>query len=164
MSRKASRIYLVCLGLLVVASGCSGRKVTTSLEDQSFLQNEQAKVSSIPDASATSSGTTVVSESTFPSSLSPQASSQSSPQQDPAGRGQSASSQAIGMSMTSGTLGDVFFDFDRATLRPEARATLEADAKLLKGNNGAKVLIEGHCDERGTLAYNLVLGNDVRNR
>lgn len=55
-------------------------------------------------------------------------------------------------------LGDVFFDYDRFTLRNEAKATLEADARWLKSQNGVKGLIEGHCDERGTLAYNLVLG------
>jgi peptidoglycan-associated lipoprotein len=55
-------------------------------------------------------------------------------------------------------LGDVFFDFDRATLRNDAKPVLEANAQALKGQIEVKVLIEGHCDERGTSAYNLVLG------
>ncbi|MEW6248776.1 MAG: peptidoglycan-associated lipoprotein Pal [Nitrospirota bacterium] len=56
------------------------------------------------------------------------------------------------------TLADVFFDFDRFSIRKDAQATLEADARWLKTANGRKVLVEGHCDERGTAEYNLVLG------
>jgi len=55
-------------------------------------------------------------------------------------------------------LADVFFDYDRAAIRNDGKATLEQDASLLKSENGWKLLISGHCDERGTLAYNLVLG------
>ncbi len=56
------------------------------------------------------------------------------------------------------TLADVFFDFDRFAIRQDAQATLEANARWLKTVNGRKVLVEGHCDERGTVEYNLVLG------
>jgi peptidoglycan-associated lipoprotein len=53
----------------------------------------------------------------------------------------------------------VLFDFDSAVLRPEAQALLEAQAEWLKANPGVPlVLIEGHCDERGTEAYNMALG------
>ncbi len=55
-------------------------------------------------------------------------------------------------------LGDIFFDFDRFALRGDARATLEANANHLKEQDGWSLTIEGHCDERGTEAYNLVLG------
>ncbi len=55
-------------------------------------------------------------------------------------------------------LADVFFDFDRFAIRRDAQATLEANARWLKTANGRKVLVEGHCDERGTVEYNLVLG------
>jgi len=50
------------------------------------------------------------------------------------------------------------FDFDKYNLRSDARAALEANAKLLKDNLNVTVMIEGHCDERGTVEYNLALG------
>ncbi|MGH7365896.1 MAG: OmpA family protein, partial [Candidatus Rokuibacteriota bacterium] len=54
-------------------------------------------------------------------------------------------------------LKDVYFDFDRYDIRsPDAR-TLDTNAAWLKTNNDL-VLIEGHCDERGTNEYNLALG------
>jgi peptidoglycan-associated lipoprotein len=55
-------------------------------------------------------------------------------------------------------LRDVFFDFDRYALKPEGARTLDASIEWLKANPSALVLIEGHCDERGTNAYNLALG------
>ncbi|MBU1319115.1 MAG: peptidoglycan-associated lipoprotein Pal [candidate division Zixibacteria bacterium] len=51
-----------------------------------------------------------------------------------------------------------YFDFDKYNLRSDARTALEANAKLLKDNPKVTVMIEGHCDERGTVEYNLALG------
>ena len=56
------------------------------------------------------------------------------------------------------TLGDIFFDFDQHTIRMDAQTTLSANAAWISSRPGKAVLIEGHCDERGTQAYNLVLG------
>ena len=50
------------------------------------------------------------------------------------------------------------FDFDRAEIRPGDAAILDANADWLRVNPDRLVLIEGHCDERGTGEYNLVLG------
>ena len=55
-------------------------------------------------------------------------------------------------------LKDVYFDFDKYDIRPEAARILDANATWLKANPGNLVLIEGHCDERGTAEYNLALG------
>ena len=55
-------------------------------------------------------------------------------------------------------LRDVFFDFDKYAIKPEGARVLDATAGWLKANSSALLLIEGHCDERGTNAYNLVLG------
>jgi len=55
-------------------------------------------------------------------------------------------------------LRDIFFDFDKYAIKPEAARTLDANIDWLKSNSSAPVLIEGHCDERGTNAYNLALG------
>lgn len=52
----------------------------------------------------------------------------------------------------------VFFDFDAYTLSPAARETLAKNAELLKKQKGAKIQIEGHCDELGSDEYNLALG------
>ena len=58
----------------------------------------------------------------------------------------------------SSPLKDIYFEFDRADLRGDARDTLRSNADWLKSNPSARVEIEGHCDERGTNEYNLALG------
>ena len=57
-----------------------------------------------------------------------------------------------------GPIEDIHFEYDQATLTDEARAILDRHGAWLKGHPGAKVMIEGHCDERGTVEYNLALG------
>jgi peptidoglycan-associated lipoprotein len=59
----------------------------------------------------------------------------------------------------SGALTDILFGLDEATLTDEARATLEKHALWLQNHREAKITIEGHCDERGTVDYNLALGD-----
>jgi peptidoglycan-associated lipoprotein len=55
-------------------------------------------------------------------------------------------------------LRDVLFGYDSWTISEEGRQALNRDAEWMKSNSGALVKVEGHCDERGTSAYNLVLG------
>jgi len=56
-------------------------------------------------------------------------------------------------------LQDVFFAFDSSQLTWEARQALAEDARLLQGVTDLAVVLEGHCDERGTNEYNLALGD-----
>ena len=56
------------------------------------------------------------------------------------------------------SLEDAFFDFDDFSLRQDAKSALESDGKYLQKNSGVRVVIEGHCDERGSVEYNLALG------
>lgn len=55
-------------------------------------------------------------------------------------------------------LKDIFFDFDRSNIRPDAKAALAEDMGWLGTHATAAITIEGHCDERGTSEYNLALG------
>jgi len=70
------------------------------------------------------------------------------PAQPPAGRG-----------AVSSALKSIYFDYDKALLTDEARRTLNENAAWLKANAGSRLMIEGHCDERGTSEYNLALGD-----
>ena len=54
---------------------------------------------------------------------------------------------------------DIFFEFDKATLTKEAIETLVKNGQWLRNNSDVAITIEGHCDERGTNAYNLALGD-----
>lgn len=57
-----------------------------------------------------------------------------------------------------GPLQDIYFEYDAFDLSQEARDTLQRNASWITRNRETKVEIEGHCDERGTVEYNLALG------
>jgi peptidoglycan-associated lipoprotein len=57
-----------------------------------------------------------------------------------------------------GPLADIRFDYDSAALTPAAEQLLRAHASWLRDNPGTQAILEGHCDERGTVDYNLALG------
>jgi peptidoglycan-associated lipoprotein len=59
---------------------------------------------------------------------------------------------------TAGSLRTVFFDFNSANLTPAARTALSNNIEFMRNNPGVRVQIEGHCDERGGVQYNLALG------
>ncbi|MEK7237277.1 MAG: peptidoglycan-associated lipoprotein Pal [Nitrospirota bacterium] len=141
------RVISLCLSvsLMLLFAGCAGKKVASSSGDQS-TQSGQTKSEAIqPDAIKTvpversfdrPSGSATTPSGNLPSNLS------------------------ISPSTASGShaLGDVFFDYDRFQIRKDATPVLDSNAQWLRANGSKTVLIEGHCDERGTLAYNLVLG------
>jgi peptidoglycan-associated lipoprotein len=63
----------------------------------------------------------------------------------------------------SGDVADVFFDYDKSDIREDARNTLTRNADAIKSIlndfSGESIVIEGHCDERGSAEYNLGLGD-----
>ena len=98
--------------------------------------------------------------------------SSTSPDSDAAGTGVGGSGSGNGVA--TGTVGDgalggadaydaggletvFYFDFDKATLRPESRAALQGHAANLR-SNPKHIRLEGHTDERGTREYNMALG------
>jgi len=56
------------------------------------------------------------------------------------------------------TIPDIRFDYDKYNLKPEAQETLKAGAAAYLKYRDYKLVVEGHCDERGTAEYNLALG------
>ncbi len=53
----------------------------------------------------------------------------------------------------------VYFDFDNYSLSPEAQSALQYNAEILRRTPNTMLIVEGHCDERGTAEYNLALGD-----
>ena len=59
-----------------------------------------------------------------------------------------------------GAFRDILFDYDSSTLSDMARQDLEYNLEVLRNNSDVKIQLEGHCDERGTNEYNMVLGGN----
>jgi len=62
-----------------------------------------------------------------------------------------------------GLLAEIHFDFDKSDIRESDRAILQKNAEVLKKFDFLRITVEGHCDDRGTVEYNLALG-DKRSR
>ena len=152
MSTRCHLSYFrVCLCLLAVAmlSGCASRKIVTTVEDQSYLPGPAPQA----QAPASAQPAPVQVEKPMPPPLVEEARVAEQPIA-PA----PPSPPLVPQARPIPELSDIFFDFDRFVIRDDARSGLETNAGLLKSLSGVKILIEGHCDERGTSAYNLVLG------
>jgi len=145
MSPQVSRqrgMLVLWLIMVMTVSGCSGRRIATAVEDQVFQPGppptpvaEATNV--VPPTKPEEPETRVEEEPVAPvTPVQP-----SPPPVEPLAE-----------------LSDVYFDFDQYAIRADARSTLEHIAGLLKSELNEGLVIEGHCDERGTSAYNLVLG------
>lgn len=65
---------------------------------------------------------------------------------------------SAGQWVSDPNLSPVYFEYNSFTLSGSAQRALASNADFLRINSGARVLIEGHCDERGTEEYNMALG------
>ena len=62
------------------------------------------------------------------------------------------------MARMKSPVSDINFDYDSSSIRPDAREILKANANYFVRNRISSIIIEGHCDERGTAEYNMALG------
>ncbi len=174
---------LFASSLLMLAAGCAGRQLTSSIEDQAFLpglpvaevpppappvREAEAppvalkeeppvpiKAARIPDAAPPVEER--VQPEPIPEPAAPPTPEPAAPPQE-ARAPEPEAPPAPAPQPPTLTLSDAFFDFDAFALREDAKAALERDAQALRRTANWKLLIEGHCDERGTADYNLVLG------
>src|SRR5437870_10465009 len=65
---------------------------------------------------------------------------------------------AIDKELISQTVKDIFFEYDKAEIRPDQLSALQGDAQFLSQHSNIQFTVEGHCDERGSTEYNLALG------
>jgi peptidoglycan-associated lipoprotein len=146
--KKMSKIFLTSLALvlLVLAPACRTRKKAV---EPAVTPPVTASVPDVPPPPPLSTGETVKPEPDFV-------------QTDPREVTIPSDIEELNRWVQSqGYIRDAFFNYDEATLDDVAQAALTASANWMKGRDGANynLLIEGHCDERGTEQYNLALGD-----
>jgi peptidoglycan-associated lipoprotein len=160
-------VSLLCLSAVMLSGGCSGKRVAASSGDASSTTKEKSAAASAAAPVETISPEPMVTipdnrQSTIEAAREPLA-APSSPNEGPSSSFEESSRSPSSLSPApagtdSSTLGDIYFDFDQYVIRTDALPVIEANAVWIKSMPGKSVLIEGHCDERGTQAYNLVLG------
>jgi peptidoglycan-associated lipoprotein len=140
MVTRAAQVTLMSLllaGLMI--TGCAKRPATTAATAAAPAPAPPASPAPAPSAPAPSPG---------PAAAAPAAAAAAPATPRPSPK----------EFMAVAALKEVYFDFDKYDIRAEDAKTLDANASWLKSNGDNLVLIEGHCDERGTNEYNLALG------
>jgi len=134
--KKHVQLYLVAtvlLGLLVLWGCPKKAEMTTSQE----MQTEKVTAPATPSATANDLDSRAAASAAA------------------SGSGEGSGERALA---AGGGLQPVYFDYDRSSIRSDARATMKANADWLKAHPAEKIRIEGNCDERGTKEYNVALG------
>jgi len=130
-------MLLVALSASLLISGCARKTGAVKNQKQDETQAQPAKVEN----------------STQPAPV--EQTSQTPSVQD---ENANAQDTAKPVAVSSSAIGTVHFAFDKYDLSDEARDILKKNAQWLKDNQNVKVIVEGHCDDRGTVEYNLALG------
>ena len=151
---------LLCSIIVAPFIGC-GKKVTSSTGETDSTSKGKAAAAPVetikPEGMATvpdeKSASTTMQAAREAETMAPAASSEPS-----APTAALSAPSRPGSAVDASRLGDIFFDFDQHMIRRDAQSTLSANAAWINSRSGKAIIIEGHCDERGTQAYNLVLG------
>lgn len=142
------RLLTICAATMLLAA-CE-----TASTDSNEVVGSSSAASSGSDAAASASSNT--------SDGSTSASSEASEASEASGSSGSNSADSDMQTpdeMLAKVGSTVYFGYDESTLSAEAQATLDRQAAFLKANPTIRIVIEGHCDERGTREYNLALGD-----
>jgi peptidoglycan-associated lipoprotein len=137
------RVVLALFLAVVLAAGCSKKQTVQSGDASGAAPGAGAPTAASPGAGAI--GETPVTESP-------------AQKESPATLARAAEAGVAVTQEQPSRFPDVLFDFDKADLREDGKRTCQAVAEFLRQNPKARLLIEGHCDERGTPEYNLALG------
>ncbi|MDP9361181.1 MAG: peptidoglycan-associated lipoprotein Pal [Acidobacteriota bacterium] len=149
---KAIKAFVITLALIsiIVAPACHKKtppKVAPSVDT--------TPVPAIPPAVTTAPAQTVPTETDFVSPKTDTVAVETLP---------SDIEELNRVAQTRGYIQDAFFEYNDSTLSADAQAALTTSANWLKKNPQYNLLIEGHCDERGTEQYNLALGDRRANQ
>ena len=137
------RQTLVIALVAAVAAGCASQQ--TSEEASSSAPQATAGAQTAPGAQASPTGQ----PGAMQSGSQPMASTGSS--------AAAAGAQSAG-AMAPSADRSIYYDFDKSIVKDEFKSLIESHGGYLAGHPGAKVTIEGNCDERGSREYNLALG------
>lgn len=132
--------FLIIFSAIILAGGCAQRKVVQSPEDQKGAQMTDKQKA---DAASRDLSREAITEKEL-------------------ARAQQAGSRYSAKEIQT-KIKDIHFDFDKYDIREDAKPALKELAEFLSKDTKLKVIIEGHCDERGTTEYNLALGDKRAN-
>jgi len=141
MKRFMSVIIMLLFSFLLVLSGCSQKRVAVADKPEQVKPAETTTTTSSTASKQTPAGSTKesVSEKITTTKAQP-------------------SDADAAFEEVKSSLKDIYFEFDKYDINDASKPVIKQVAAALSKTSGIKVIIEGHCDERGTNEYNLSLG------
>ena len=134
-------VFVVLICSLTIFTGCAEKK---SVVTSGSAQEQQVAPAPTP--------------AQIPTDTTKQSDSTAAPTDTPNIK-ETANEQSSLMEATAKSpISDINFDYDSSGIRPDARAILKTNADYLLKHKTSSVVVEGHCDERGTAEYNMALG------
>lgn len=134
-------IFVVLIFSLAIFTGCSEKK--------SVVKSDETKIQEAAPIPAPAP----------PATTEPTTQEDVAPAKETAKIKDTANEQSSLMEATTKSpVSDINFDFDSYSIRPDAREILKTNADYLLKNRVSSIVVEGHCDERGTAEYNMALG------
>ncbi len=159
MKRNLVWVGLVALVLCLSVTFLSGCAKKAALKEEAAVTREQKPVAQAPSTAATEDQAAreraLREQALREQALRDQAAKEAKEAAEKAKREAETKTTAIEKELQ---IPDVHFDFDEYDLKPEAQAILKAGAPAYLKYREYKLVVEGHCDERGTVEYNLALG------
>lgn len=158
MRKLRGLILFACVLCLtcVFASGCAKKQVLkegeAAVEKQAGAEAQPTKAGLTPEEQAARE------RALKEQALKEQQEKERLAKEKEAAAAEKAAGEAAAVAKEGGVLEDIHFEFDQSSLTPEAREILQRHAKWLAAHPGYSLVIEGHCDDRGTTEYNLALG------
>ncbi len=133
-------VPVILLAILMMTNGCI-KRTSTSQSDEAAIKSADQLSDFAKDGSLNGGDLVAVTEPSIPTA---------DVYEDKLANDKALSSNK--------DINDIFFDFDKYTIRDDSRNRLQNNAAVIKSKKIKKVIIEGYCDERGTNEYNLALG------
>ncbi len=140
------KVIIVALVIIAFAAGCAERKVAKAPEQQAPGPESQEKVVlPEPPEQPQQEGVSIIKETP--------------PEVQAEELQEGTTEKAAGVEIFK----DIHFDYNKYNIKPQYQEQLKRIADYLLANPNVKLIIEGHCDERGTNEYNLALGDKRAN-
>lgn len=148
--------HLKVLGLLMILtfsltlfSGCAEKKAV--VKDEAM---QEQKIGATEEAATVAEDTTAADEEAARRAKE-QADREAELRQQAA---RDAAAKRSAAALADLTPQNIYFDYDKSSIRSDAREILKTNAEIFAKNSKADIIVEGHCDERGTAEYNMALG------
>ncbi|MDX9715434.1 MAG: peptidoglycan-associated lipoprotein Pal [Dissulfurispiraceae bacterium] len=147
MGKISAFMVMIIFSGFILLSGCSQKRVAVADKPEQPKPTETATITTTPPPSTSSEQQAKI---TMPAK-------ETVTERIASAKAQPSEADAIYEEIKS-ALKDIYFDFDRYDISEASRPVIKQVAAALTKTNAVKVIIEGHCDERGTNEYNLSLG------